>query len=105
MARWGLAAVLVVLTITSAQADQATAIQAAKAQPRVLDALVDNSGNLYVFVKPEKAPWGMFAAGLCGVVKPHQGRIFRTRVIDVTQVNHGKPPGTWTRLAEADCGR
>ncbi|MBC7952591.1 MAG: hypothetical protein H7Z12_12335 [Rhodospirillaceae bacterium] len=105
MGRCGLAAVLVLLAAAPAQADQATALQDVKSQPRVLDAKMDNSGNMYVVVKPEKAPWNMLAAGLCGVVKPHQGRIFRIRVIDVTQVNNGKPPATWTRLAEADCGR
>ncbi|HTH15251.1 MAG TPA: hypothetical protein VL974_01250 [Magnetospirillum sp.] len=93
------------LACGSAAADQATAIQAAKAQPRVIDAQVDNSGNMYLFVKPEKIAWSQFAAGMCGVVKPHQGRIFRMRVIEVTQANYSKPPASWPRLAEADCSR
>lgn len=105
MGRLGLAVLLVLLAVVPARADQASAIQAVKVQPRVIDAQMDNSGNMYVFVKPEKAPWPQFAAALCNVVKPHQGRIFRSRIIDVTQVNYGKPPGSWTRLAEADCGR
>lgn len=105
MGRWILAALCAVLAWTPAHADQATALQAVKAQPRVIDALVDNSGNMYVFVKPEKLPWNLFASSLCSVVRPHQGRIFRMRVIEVTQANYSKPPGSWQRLAEADCGR
>lgn len=105
MRRLGLAAVLAVLPWMPALADQVTALQAVRAQPRVIDAQVDNSGNLYVIVKPDKVSWSQYAAGMCGVVKPHQARIFRVRVIEVTQANYSKPPGSWTRLAEADCSR
>ncbi|MCR6632356.1 MAG: hypothetical protein NVV74_21195 [Magnetospirillum sp.] len=105
MGRWKLAVLAACLACSPALADQSSAIQAVKGQPKVLDAQVDNSGNMYVFVKPEKIAWGQYAAGLCGVVKPHQGRIFRMRIIAVTQANYSKPPASWDRLAEADCSR
>lgn len=105
MRRWGLAAALVLSVLAPAKADQVTAIQAVRAQPRVIDAQMDNSGNLYVFVKPEKLQWTQLASGLCGVVRPHQARIFRVRIVEVTQANFSKPPATWSRLAEADCGK
>ncbi len=104
MKRLILAAALAALW-NPAQADQASALDAARMQPRVIDAKLDNQANLYVMVKPDKIAWNQFAAGMCGVVKPHQARIFRVRIIDVTQVANGKPPGSWTRLAEADCAR
>ena len=106
MGRWKLAALAaVVLTWSPAHADQATALQSVKMQPRVIDAQVDNSGNMYVLVKPEKVSWAQYANALCNVVRPHQGRIFRVRVIELTQANYSKPPASWQRLAEADCGR
>lgn len=106
MGRWMLAAVAaILLSGGAAHADQASALQAVKGQPRAIDAHVDNSGNMYVLVKPDKVSWGQYAAALCGVIKPHQGRIFRVRVIDLTQANYSKPPASWQRLAEADCGR
>jgi hypothetical protein len=100
-----LAAIAAMLAAAPAYADQATAIQAVKMQPRVVDAQVDTSGNMYVLVKPDRVSWGQVAASLCGVVKPHQARIFRMRMVEVTQANYSKPPGGWPRLAEADCGR
>jgi hypothetical protein len=107
MHRWRLAAAAITLLVaaTPAFADQTSALDAARRQPRAVDVKIDNQANLYVFVKPEKLAWGQYAAGMCGVVKPHQGRIFRVRVIDITQVNHAQPPGAWQRLAEADCAR
>lgn len=109
MARWALlflcATLVAPSAVTPAHADQASAVAAVKAQPRAVDAQVDNSGNMYVLVKPEKVPWPQYAAALCSVVKPHQGRIFRVRIIELTQANYSKPPASWTRLAEADCGR
>lgn len=105
MGRWILAALAAILAWNPAFADQASAIQTVKAQPRAIDAQVDNSGNMYVFVKPEKVSWNLYASALCNIVRPHQGRIFRMRIIEVTQANYSKPPGSWPRLAEADCGR
>lgn len=107
MSRWTQAALAaaVMLAWMPAQADQATALAAVKRQPRVVDAMVDTSGNMYVLVKAEKLSWGQYAAGMCGVVKPHQARIFRMRIIELTKANYSKPQGTWERLAEADCGR
>jgi|AGTN01.1.fsa_nt_gi hypothetical protein len=103
MRRLGLAAVLCVLSLAPARADQASALESVRAQPRVVNAQMDTAGNMYVLVKPEKVQWKMFAGAVCSLVKPHQGRIFRVRVIEVTQANYGKPPATWPRLAEADC--
>lgn len=103
MRRLGLAAVLCVMALVPARADQASALQSVRAQPRVVDAQMDNAGNMYVFVKPEKLQWKMFAGAVCSLVKPHQGRIFRVRVIEVTQANYSKPPASWSRLAEASC--
>ena len=105
MGRWTLAVLGFVLAAVPAYADQASAVQAVKAQPRVVDARVDNSGNMYVLVKPENLSWGQYAAALCHVVRPHQGRIFRIRVVELTQANYSKPPATWQRLAEGDCSR
>ena len=105
MGRWTLAVLGFVLAAVPAYADQASAVQAVKAQPRVVDARVDNSGNMYVLVKPEKVSWAQYANALCNVVRPHQGRIFRVRVIELTQANYSKPPATWQRLAEGDCSR
>lgn len=105
MGRWKLAVLAAIMAWSPALADQASAIQAVKVQPRAIDAQVDNSGNMYVFVKPEKFSWGLYASALCNIVRPHQGRIFRMRIIEVTQANYSKPPGSWPRLAEADCGR
>lgn len=103
---WKLAALAVaVLACAPARADQASALAAVKVQPKAVDAMVDNSGNMYVLVKPEKIQWGQYAAAMCSVVKPHQARIFRMRIVELTKAASGKPPGTWDRLAEADCGR
>lgn len=103
---WKLAALAAaVLAWTPAQADQASALAMVKRQPKAVDALVDNSGNMYVLVKPEKIQWGNYASAMCSVVKPHQARIFRMRIVELTKALYGKPPGTWERLAEADCGR
>lgn len=105
MRGWMMAALAVsTLAWTPAVADQATALQAVKAQSRVVDAQTDASGNMYVLVRPENISWGHYAGALCSLVKPHQGRIFRMRIIELTQANRGKPPGSWTRLAEASCG-
>lgn len=103
---WKLAALAVaVLACTPAKADQASALATVKVQPKVVDSMVDNSGNMYVLVKPEQFQWGHYAAAMCSVVKPHQARIFRMRIIELGKAASGKPPGTWERLAEADCGR
>lgn len=107
MRRVGIAVTLCAAALCAsvpARADQASALQSVRSQPRVIDAQMDTSGNMYVFVKPEKLQWKAFAGAVCSLVKPHQGRIFRVRVIEITQANHSKPPASWPRLAEADCG-
>ncbi|HSV28731.1 MAG TPA: hypothetical protein VLL76_04205 [Candidatus Omnitrophota bacterium] len=88
----------------AAKADQVTAVQAVRGQPKVIDALVDNGGNMFVSVKNDRTAWGQFATHLCNVVRPHQARIFRIQVVDVTTVAFGKPPSAWHKLAEARCG-
>lgn len=106
--RFGSLVVLSLFCLTAAsptRADQATAIQAVRAQPRVIDAQADNAGNMFVSVKSDRVAWNQFADQLCAVVRPHQARIFRIRVVDVTSVAVGQPPAAWKKLAEARCGR
>jgi hypothetical protein len=104
MRRLVLAAVAAVFMGPAAMADQASALKAVKAQPRVVDAVVDNSGNLFASVKPEaKVPWDQFAAQLCGLVRPHQGRIFSVKVVDLTSVTPARKPSEWRRLGESRC--
>ncbi len=100
-----MAAAAVVFMVPAAMADQASAVKAVKAQPRVIDAVADASGNLFASVKPEaKVPWDQFASLLCGVVRPHQGRIFSVKVVDLTSVTPAKKPTEWRRLGESRCG-
>lgn len=103
MARWAFLFLCATLAAAPAYADQASALAAVKAQPRTVDAQVDTSGNMYVLVKPEKLAWPQYAAALCSLVKPHQARIFRIRIVELTQANYSKPPASWSRLAEGDC--
>lgn len=105
MGRWMMAVACMLMVSGPALADQASAVRAVKAQPRVVDAQADNAGNMYVLVKPEKVSWNLYASALCSLVRSHQGRIFRVRVVELTQANYSKPPATWPRLAEADCSR
>lgn len=104
MRQWmGAALAVAVLGWNPAQADQASAVKAVKAQPKAVDARADKSGNLYVLVKPESIQWSKYAQAMCSVVKPHQARIFRVRVVDVTKANYGKPEASWDRIGEAAC--
>lgn len=105
MARWLLGALGALMFCTPALGDQASAIQALKAQPRVVDARADKSGNMYVLVKAENVSWSHFASAVCAFVRPHQGRIFRVRVVELTQADYGKSPASWPRLAEASCAK
>lgn len=86
-----------------AHADLDSALTSVKAQARVVDAQADKSGNMYVLVKPEKLNWNLFAGAVCSLIRPHKARIFRVRVIEITQANNSKPPATWSRLGEAAC--
>lgn len=89
---------------TPALADQASAVQAVRKQAHVIEAQMDASGNLYAVVKADaKVPWDQFAGYLCKVAKPHQGRVFKVRVVDVTKANFSQAPGNWPRLGEAAC--
>lgn len=99
-----LAALLLVAAVVPARADQASAIAAVRQVYRVVDAKADTGGNLYVLVKEENLDWGRYAAALCKLVKPHQARIFRVRMIELTKANNTKPPASWPRLGEAACG-
>lgn len=104
--RLPLIAAMMLLAATPALADQASALAAVRDTPRVIDARVDGSGTLYAFVKADaKVPWPQFADYLCKVVVPHQGRIFKVRVVDVTAANYSQPPANWPKLGEATCGR
>ena len=88
----------------AARADQATALAAVRAQPKVVDVSADTQGNMYVLVKAENIAWPQYAAYLCKVVAPHQARIFRVRVIELTKAIRTQPPAKWARLGEAACG-
>lgn len=103
--RTAIAVAVATLSLTvPAWADQASAVQAIRSQNRVLDAKPDNAGTLYVFVKAEKIAWAQYATYLCQVAKPHQGRVFKIRIVDVTQANFSQNPNNWPRLAESACG-
>lgn len=104
MGRWTLVVLAAMLASTPAYADQASAVQAVKRQPKAIDAQVDNSGNMYVLVKAQNIEWSQYAGAMCSVVKPHRARIFHVRVIELTQANYSKPPTAWPRLGEAACG-
>jgi hypothetical protein len=99
-----LAALCLLLAFGPAQADQVTALASVRAQPKVLDASIDDRGNLYVVVKNETAiAWEAYAASLCRLVRPHQARVFQTHVIDMTSVGKGAKPAQWKRLAQVNC--
>lgn len=84
-------------------ADQASAVAAVRQQPRVVDVSADSQGNMYVLVKGENISWNQYAAYLCKVVAPHQGRIFNIRVIELTRAIRTQPPAKWDRLGQAAC--
>lgn len=87
-----------------ARADQATALASVRAQPKVLDASIDDRGNLYVVVKNETAvSWDAYGVAMCRLVRPHQARVFQAHVIDMTSVGKGAKPAQWKRLAQINC--
>ncbi|TAN63810.1 MAG: hypothetical protein EPN20_09125 [Magnetospirillum sp.] len=89
-----------------AVADQASALEAVRANSGVLDARIDDRGNLWVMVvKNNKVAWDQYAAYLCSVVRPHQARVFITHIVDVTSVGGGKKQSEWKQLAAANCGK
>jgi len=96
---------LLAMSISSAWADQSSALADIKAQNYAVDAQIDTSGNAYVLVKPAGLNWPAYAAAMCQLVAPHQARIFRMRIIDLTKANYSKPPATWPRLTEAACAQ
>ncbi len=99
-----LAALVLLLASTGAQADQASALAMVRSQPKVLDASIDDRGNLYVVVKNENAvAWEQYAAAMCRLVRPHQARVFQSHVIDMTSVGKGAKPAQWKRLAQVNC--
>lgn len=95
---------LAVAAAGPAWADQLTALAAVRAQPKVLDASIDDRGNLYVVVKPEASiSWEQYGAAMCRLVRPHQARVFQAHVIDLTSVGKGAKPAQWKRLAQINC--
>lgn len=94
-----------VLAAAPARADQATALAAVRQQAKVVDASADTQGNMYVLVKPQSLAWDQFAAYLCKVVAPHQARIFRVRVVELTKAIRTQPAAKWDRLGEAACAQ
>lgn len=95
---------LLLATATPARADQASALAAVRSQPRVLDATIDNRGNLYVVVKNDNAVnWTQYAALLCQLVRPHQAMVFQTHVVDLLSVGKGAKPNEWKALGTVNC--
>ncbi|MDO8608603.1 MAG: hypothetical protein Q7R40_18885 [Phaeospirillum sp.] len=91
---------------TIALADQDSALAAVRSSPGVLDAKIDDRGNLWVMViKNVKVAWDQYAIQMCTVVRPHQARVFIARIVDVTTVGGGKKPSEWKQLASASCGK
>ncbi len=99
------AALFLLMTPSLAWADLATALEAARTRSRVLDAQIDDRGNLWVVVKNENISWEQFANYMCDVVRPHQARVFIAHIVDVTSVGRGKKSGEWKQLAQAACAR
>jgi hypothetical protein len=90
--------------VAPALADVQSAVQSVKAIPRVIDAVPDPAGNLWVTVAPDPAvPWSQFAAVVCNVVRPHKARIFLVKMIDSGSV-HSKQPKDWRMIGGANCG-
>ncbi len=88
-----------------ALADQDSALAAVRANKGVLDAKIDDRGNLWVMViKNNAIAWDQYAGYLCAVVRPHQARIFVAHVVDVTTVGGGKKQSDWKQLAAVKCG-
>jgi len=97
------AAVAAIVAAAPAQADQVSALAAIREQPKVIDVSADTSGNVYVLVKAENVAWPQYAGYLCKVAAPHQGRIFRVRIIELTKAVRTQPAAKWDRLGEAAC--
>ncbi|EME69027.1 hypothetical protein H261_15597 [Paramagnetospirillum caucaseum] len=97
------AVLCLLLAAAGARADQVTAVAAVRAQPKVLDASIDERGNLYVVVKNEMVSWEQYGAAMCRLVRPHQARVFQTHIIDMTSVGKGAKPPQWKRLAQVNC--
>lgn len=95
---------LAVAVGTPARADQAQAVAAVRQVSRVIDVKAEPGGNMYVLVKEEAVDWDKFASAVCTLIRPYQGRIFKVRVIEITQAVFHKKPKDWKRLGEADCG-
>ncbi len=98
------AAVVVLLApLAPAQADQDSALAAVRSKPGVMDAQIDTRGNLWVMVKNANIAWDQYAAFMCGVVRPHQARVFAVHVVDFTSVGRGRKSGEWKQLAQMNC--
>jgi len=98
-----LAIFLLALTPLAARADVASAVAAVRAKPGVLDALIDDRGNLWVVVKNDKINWDQYGIFMCQVVRPHQARVFMAHIVDVTSVGRGTKPQQWKNLSQVNC--
>ncbi|RAU21459.1 hypothetical protein CU669_13620 [Paramagnetospirillum kuznetsovii] len=99
------AALILLATPSLALADQDSALAAARSRPGVLDASIDDRGNLWVVVKNANISWDQFANYMCDVVRPHKARVFIAHIVDVTSVGRGKKSSEWKQLAAASCAR
>lgn len=101
-----LVAALVALAMPGpVRADQTTALEAVRTRPGVLDASIDDRGNLWVVVKNANIAWDQYATFMCDVVRPHKARVFIARIVDVTSVGRGKKAAEWKQLAQAACAK
>lgn len=94
------------LAAAPALADVNTAVNLVKQQARVIDAVPDNAGNLWVSVLPDAGVnWNAYAALTCRIVVPQQARIFLIKIVDATTVHKSRNPHDWRLLGGANCAR
>jgi hypothetical protein len=80
------------------------AVELVKRQPRVVNAVADHAGNLWVTVVPDaRVPWNEFASILCKMVIPFHERIFLVKIVDLSSVGQSSTPRNWRLLGGANC--
>jgi hypothetical protein len=99
-----LIALALLMAAAPARADLDGAVRAVKAQPKIIDAVADNAGNLWVTALPDQTiAWSAYAGILCKVVVPHHARIFLIKMVDATSVGASKKPTDWRLIGAANC--
>ncbi len=75
-------------------------------QPRVVNAVADHAGNLWVSVVPDnRVSWNQYASILCKMVVPFHERIFMVKIIDLNSVHQSSDPRYWRLLGGANCAQ